>query len=767
MRLIALFALLVACPEVAEPPAEPPEPDPLPVVLQPAFEPLLPTWTVGWVPLGSDPYRAALADGTFVLPEEGTDDNGVIWFTRTPDEGGSLGDFGNGYVYAGAHFDTPRGTNLLVTTARGISVWVGDRPQPGNIYGNQNMPVPLVTEEGGNQVVVRAIGARGAVGVRVAETDQALWLNTMDLTHPDLVEGTSEELWLGVPVLNFTGGALHDATFKVVENEFLVATSSTVDALPEGAVTQAPFLLRPKAAWEHVDDRPIPVTLRAVGPEAEYEVTIELQTRPVGASFRRTFRSPVDGSIQYYGVVPPSDFDPARSYSVALTLHGAGVEAIGQANAYSARDWLYVVAATNRRPFGFDWEEWGRFNALATLDDAFASFDLDPTGVYLTGHSMGGHGSWHVMATTPGRFATTGPSAGWESFYTYPSPTPRPGGAYARARAHSDTLVYLENLADRGAYIIHGDADDNVPVSQGRTMRDAMLAVTPDVGYHEEPGAGHWWDGDEAPGADCVDWPPLFDFMAEHELDPLEPDFHFRSPSAAYSPQHSYVTLQSAIDSEQDLFLDSVDDGGLRLSTTNVRSLEIDGAGLRARGYTSVEVDGTDHDLPDGPLWVGPEDGKTAAVHGPYNQVYRRPFCYVYDAPGTEFHEYAAYLVSDWSLRGNGHACAVPLAELTDAIRAERNLIWVGVPQDEVEGLVGPFSWGDTIGMDGDTWEGAMLFVFPIAGRLDAVLTASAGSERLLFDSNPWSSRSGQPDYRLWGDSGTLRVGNFEADWSP
>ena len=35
-------------------------------------------------------------------------------------------------------------------------------------------------------------------------------------------------------------------------------------------------------------------------------------------------------------------------------------------------------------------------------------------------------------------------------------------------------------------------------------MRDAMLAVTDDVQYHEEPGAGHWWDGDVAPGVDCV-----------------------------------------------------------------------------------------------------------------------------------------------------------------------------------------------------------------------------------------------------------------------
>ncbi len=764
MRWI-LRCLLFGCPEVIEP--DPPvEEEQLPVVQQPAFAPMASTWTVGWVPLNGDPYRTPLADGTFELPEVGTDGNGVIWFERETDEGGNLGDFGNGYVYAGQHIETKPGHNLMATSARGIAVYVGDRAQPGNIYGNQNMPVPLMTEDGSNQVVFRGIGARGAVHVRLAETTQDLWINTMDMTFPHFVEGTDHELWLGVPVLNFTGGALLDATFKVVENEFLEATSNTVDALPEGAVTQSAFLLRPKAAWQHVDERPIPVTLRAVGPDAEFEVTIELATVTAGTTHRRTFRSPVDGSVQYYGVVPPSDFDPEAEYSVALSLHGAGVEAIGQARSYSQRDWNYVIAATNRRPFGFDWEEWGRFNALASLDDAFASFELDPTGVYLTGHSMGGHGSWHVMATTPGRFATTGPSAGWESFYTYGGSANRPTGALGRARAHSDTLEYMENLADRGAYIIHGDADDNVPVAHGRAMRDAMLAVTDDVGYHEEPGAGHWWDGDEAPGVDCVDWVPLFDFMGEHALDPLEPEFHFRSPSAAYSPTHSYVTLQSSVDPDQDLVLDSLDDDGLTLSTTNVRSLEIDGAGLLARGYTSIEVDGVDYDLPDGPLWVGPEDGKNAQVHGPYNQVYRRPFCYVYDEPGSEFHEYASYLVSAWAMTGNGHACAVPLAELNDTIRAERNLIWVGVAEEDVENLSGPFSWGSAVGVGGDSWPGAMLFVYPNGDRLNAVVTASPGSERLLYSSVPWSSRSGQPDYWLWGGSGTLRSGMLQADWT-
>jgi hypothetical protein len=50
--------------------------------------------------------------------------------------------------------------------------------------------------------------------------------------------------------------------------------------------------------------------------------------------------------------------------ALVLSLHGAGVQGIGQAQAYSPKDWAYLIAPTNRRPFGFDWEEWGRRNGL-------------------------------------------------------------------------------------------------------------------------------------------------------------------------------------------------------------------------------------------------------------------------------------------------------------------------------------------------------------------------------------------------------------------
>ena len=83
----------------------------------------------------------------------------------------------------------------------------------------------------------------------------------------------------------------------------------------------------------------------------------------------------------------------------------------------------------------------------------------------------------------------------------------------ARAANPSDTLLLKNNLDELGIYVLHGDADDNVPVDQARTMREHLGGFHPDFAYYEQPGAGHWW------GNRCVDWPPLMEFLESKVAD--------------------------------------------------------------------------------------------------------------------------------------------------------------------------------------------------------------------------------------------------------
>jgi poly(3-hydroxybutyrate) depolymerase len=102
---------------------------------------------------------------------------------------------------------------------------------------------------------------------------------------------------------------------------------------------------------------------------------------------------------------------------------------VNQAGSYENKTWANIVAPTNRRPYGFDWEDWGRLDALEAMEDFTRRYPSDPERVYLTGHSMGGHGTWILGILFPDRFAAIGPSAGWISFRTYASRQKEAGGA--------------------------------------------------------------------------------------------------------------------------------------------------------------------------------------------------------------------------------------------------------------------------------------------------------------------------------------------------
>jgi hypothetical protein len=399
----------------------------------------------------------------------------------------------------------------------------------------------------------------------------------------------------------------------------------------------------------------------------------------------------------------------------------------------------------------------------------------DPTRVYVTGHSMGGHGTWQFGVLFPGRFAVVGPSAGWASFYSYVG-WPRPSGAFARSMASSDTQRYVSNLARRSVYVIHGSADDTVPVTESRNMVALLAPIVPALTYHEEPGAGHWWDGDRAPGVDCVDWVPLFETMQAARLDPTELEFDFVSPSPSVSAKHSYVTIRSASDPMADVRVVSTrgaEEGQLVVTTTNVRSLVLDGDALMARGMTRLTIDGAPVGVRPGEIPIGPQDGKRPEVYGPFDQVLSRPWCFVYaDDAAPILRDYAAFLTSSWQVLGNGSACALPASEVDAALRASRNLVWIGAwPGTGWAGTI-PFTWNAadrtvSVGTRSFT-HSVIVFVFPWGDgtRLGGAIAATPGDEMMLFRFMPFTSHLVAPDYMVFGNAGISAAGFLTPEWS-
>ena len=109
-----------------------------------------------------------------------------------------------------------------------------------------------------------------------------------------------------------------------------------------------------------------------------------------------------------------------------------------------------------------------------------------------------------------------------------------------RAMAPLDTLARAGNALAQGVYILHGDADDNVPVAEARTMKATLTKLDhPDLSYHEEPGAGHWW------GDQCVDYPALFAELRKRRLDPDPSAVDFTTPAPYVSSRAWWATVEA------------------------------------------------------------------------------------------------------------------------------------------------------------------------------------------------------------------------------
>ncbi len=444
---------------------------------------------------------------------------------------------------------------------------------------------------------------------------------------------------------------------------------------------------------------------------------VDLNVRRTGQTHTRTFRSSIDGSVQYYAVVPALPAADGRPSGLVLTLHGAGVEGAGQAQCYTPKTGLYVVAPTNRRPYGFDWEDWGRLDAIEVLELVQKVFETDRERTYLTGHSMGGHGTWHLGVTFPDRFAAIAPSAGWISMWSYAGmrhadPASPVDALMARALGPSDTIALSRNLTRVGVYILHGDADDNVPVSQARRMRQVLGEFHPDFVYREQPGAGHWW------GNECVDWPPLIAFLREHRIPkPSEvKKIDFVTASPAVSSRAHWLAIESQVkallpskvhlelDTERRKFqgtTENVDRLAIELKhaipeakAADAFVVELDGQAMPSFSVASTPSNG------DCTIWLVRDRGKWSVSQsppplsqknpsrqGPFKEAFRNRFILVFGTRGTSEENAwslarARFDAETFWYRGNGSVDVVSDARFLEAGREQeyrdRNVIVYG-----------------------------------------------------------------------------------------
>ena len=714
----------------------------------------------------------------------------------------------NGYAFC--TYDAPSDTTMLLD-ARGHSlVYVNGEPRTGDPYryGATVLPVPI--KKGENTFLF--LSSRGGINASLrplplsddATEQQDVFFLERDDTLPDVLRQTPENLHLGVVLVNTLSSAV---TPQITARHNNTSAELTTGMIPPFSIRKMALEIPAELLVVADDSDAHEITLELAGGESR---TIRLPVKNPSDKHRVTFRSKIDGSVQYYGVVPQAEND--QQPGLILSLHGAGVEAQRQASCYRPKDFAVLVAPTNRRSFGFDWEDWGRWDAIEVLEHAQDRFNTNPQRQWITGHSMGGHGTWHIGATFPDRFAAVAPSAGWVSFWSYANarefddlnPLEQ---ILRRAASGSDTLALKDNYADSGVYILHGDRDDNVPVDQARTMRRELASFHPDFAYYERPGAGHWW------GDQCMDWPPLIEFLKERTLpDPTTDDsVRFKTASPSISPQYGWAEIiqQQKAMALSELSLDRArDQRTVQGTTDNVAVLSLDLTDFPGDDPITFEIDGTTLEVPksstpdraviarDAEGTWHPADGnlgqqKTPKRGGPFKDAFRNEMIFVVGTSGTPeetaaLRANARFNGEQWWYRGNG---SVDIIDDKDFLvhhdwrdgrniilfgNAETNAAWDKLIDDEVR----VDRTGVTVGskrLEGDDL--AIVMVRPLSGDNTGSVGVVAGTGKVgtrLVRATPfWVSGIGYPDLFVYdskmldGDPQGIRAaGFFGNDWT-
>ena len=233
-----------------------------------------------------------------------------------------------------------------------------------------------------------------------------------------------------------------------------------------------------------------------------------------------------NGVWQHYGLYLPDAWDPAAATAHPLQwwLHWRGGEAhtAGAVIPKLFRDLGDDHDTVVISPRGRGTSEWyvgvGHVDVLEVWDDVHALLAgrIDADRVYVTGHSMGGWGSWLLSILYPDRFAAAVPYAGpvtqgaWTGadvpgcddlqFEEY-TPCYIPANDSDPRAQHTQRM--LENLRNVPVAAFHGAADELVPIS-GVTRQMARMAelgyryryyASPTYEHYTHPIMDQWEEG--------------------------------------------------------------------------------------------------------------------------------------------------------------------------------------------------------------------------------------------------------------------------------
>ncbi|MCY2959465.1 MAG: prolyl oligopeptidase family serine peptidase [Planctomycetota bacterium] len=728
------------------------------------------------------------------------------WSEQKAGDDGSLG----GEVgWAYARVESAERRVVLAKLSGAGRLFVNGAGFPGDLYAYGFGGVPVALRKGANDVYVG--GVRGSFRLELVDVATQILAGSWDHVVPDVVRGdTSRAPSLGFLVWN-TSEAAHDTTvtgyFGITQTAF--NPYQDMVTIPPGSAWRfsLPVDLEKAVAGQ---GETAPVQLTVETGSTILRERVEIPVRGFEEARRVSFTSAIDGSPQTYALVPPKDRRATSTRKVLLSLHGASVDALSQARAYAQKPDIAILCPTNRRPYGFDWQDWGRLDAYEALDQFLGAVESNfdryerrrAAHIVLTGHSMGGHGTWNLAANDADAFDAIGPSAGWASFDSYGG---RPDGTlkelWQGADFASRTEELAANLVALPTFVLHGTADDNVPPSEAHDMIARLEKLGGKPKSHFQEGAGHWWDGDLSPGADCVDHPSILALFDEKpQVDEYVFDWIGADPGV--DSHHRWIEVLQPLTYGRPFRVVAQrgeDRRTIQVETENVRAIRF----ARVTGQLRAALDGKSLGAWPGDStwaltaqgWTRVEDGKltgkSPARCGPFKRAFDNRFVLVHGTSGDanedrELFERARYDQITWWYRANGTPPLLSDEQFLKGDYAGRNVILYGnrdtnAAWKKLLPESGPIdARRGELRLGARTWKGDDLGAVLVRPRADdavglvgAFADTGVRGTRLGYVLAPFTSGVGYPDYAVWssailgsGDGGVLAAGWFGADWN-
>ncbi len=271
----------------------------------------------------------------------------------------------------------------------------------------------------------------GPAGVRYElrdPADKVLLRFTRAFLHTDAMSARLKILQTRLKTLQSENIASRGATYRAsVETiEYIVAHLEEMHAKYVGDLrrTAQPMVMKYRGGrgltWRGAINIPADIELAETLSSALFEKKDPLKKST--GDFHLAYRSAVDSQLVPYRIFVPEGYTPDRSWPLIIGLHGAS----GSENTWLDRrkrgetenlckrlsqERGYVfVAPSGRGPFT-GYREIGGQDVMDVLDRVLSIYNIDSERVYLTGHSMGGGGTWILGLRHAEKFAAIAPIA--------------------------------------------------------------------------------------------------------------------------------------------------------------------------------------------------------------------------------------------------------------------------------------------------------------------------------------------------------------------